>query len=60
VGRRVAVLRHPMPYGDLFAERVQRFATMEDLDRAGAEEREEYEPISLPVMSSTPASTTPR
>jgi predicted GTPase len=45
-GKRVAVLRHPMPYGDLVAERVQRFATMVDLDRAGvtAEEREEYEP----------------
>ncbi len=45
-GKRVAVLRHPMPYGDLATERVQRFAAMTDLDRAGvtAEEREEYEP----------------
>ncbi len=45
-GRRVAVLRHPMPYGDLARERVQRFATMADLDAAHctAEEREEYEP----------------
>jgi predicted GTPase len=45
-GRRVAVLRHPMPYGDLAAERVQRFATRADLDAAHctAEEREEYEP----------------
>lgn len=45
-GRRVAVLRHPMPYGDLAAQRVQRFATRADLDRAKctAEEREEYEP----------------
>jgi predicted GTPase len=45
-GRRVAVVRHPMPYGDLAAQRVQRFATLDDLDRAGAtlEEREEYEP----------------
>lgn len=45
-GKRVAVLRHPMPYGDLAGERVQRFATMADLDVAGctAEEREEYEP----------------
>jgi len=45
-GRRVAVVRHPMPYGDLLAQRVQRFATFADLDRAGAtlEEREEYEP----------------
>ncbi|MCD6732428.1 MAG: cyclic 2,3-diphosphoglycerate synthase [Burkholderiaceae bacterium] len=45
-GWRVAVLRHPMPYGDLVAARAQRFATMADLDAAGctAEEREEYEP----------------
>jgi predicted GTPase len=45
-GRRVAVLRHPMPYGDLLRQRVQRFATRADLDAAGstAEEREEYEP----------------
>jgi predicted GTPase len=45
-GRRVAVVRHPMPYGDLLAERVQRFASMADLERAGVtiEEREEYEP----------------
>ncbi len=45
-GRRVAALRHPMPYGDLLAERVQRFARIEDLDAAHCtiEEREEYEP----------------
>jgi predicted GTPase len=45
-GWRVAVLRHPMPYGDLAAARVQRFAVPADLDAAGctAEEREEYEP----------------
>jgi predicted GTPase len=45
-GRRVGVIRHPMPYGDLLAQRVQRLATLEDLDRADAtiEEREEYEP----------------
>lgn len=45
-GRRVAVLRHPMPYGDLLRERVQRFMTLADLDAAGCtvEEREEYEP----------------
>jgi predicted GTPase len=45
-GRQVAVLRHPMPYGDLFKERVQRFATLADLDDAQCtvEEREEYEP----------------
>ena len=45
-GRRVAVLRHPMPYGDLERQRVQRFARAADLDaaRCTAEEREEYEP----------------
>ncbi len=45
-GRRVAIVRHPMPYGDLAAQAVQRFATMDDLDRAHCtiEEREEYEP----------------
>ncbi len=43
---RCAVIRHPMPYGDLERERVQRFATREDLDEARCtlEEREEYEP----------------
>ena len=46
VGRRPVVVRHPMPYGDLVRERVQRFATLGDLDLAGVtvEEREEYEP----------------
>lgn len=45
-GRQVAVVRHPMPYGDLVAARVQRFASFEDLDAADVtlEEREEYEP----------------
>jgi predicted GTPase len=45
-GRRVVVVRHPMSYGDLVAARVQRFADLADLDRAGVtiEEREEYEP----------------
>jgi predicted GTPase len=45
-GFQVAVLRHPMPYGDLERQRVQRFASRVDLDAAGctAEEREEYEP----------------
>jgi len=45
-GVRVAVLRHPMPYGVLERQRVQRFATAADLDAADctAEEREEYEP----------------
>ncbi len=43
---RVAVLRHPMPYGDLALQRVQRFAVRADLDAAACtnEEREEYEP----------------
>src|SRR2546423_1100682 len=45
-GKRVAVLRPPMPYGDLAAQAVQRFERYEDLDAADAtiEEREEYEP----------------
>jgi predicted GTPase len=45
-GKRVAVLRHPMPYGDLTAQIVQRFERYEDLDAADCtiEEREEYEP----------------
>jgi len=45
-GMRVAALRHPMPYGDLARQRVQRFASAVDLDaaRCTLEEREEYEP----------------
>lgn len=45
-GVRIAVVRHPMPYGDLVAQAVQRFAGSEDLDAAKCtiEEREEYEP----------------
>src|SRR5918999_1552168 len=45
-GKRVAVLRHPMPYGDLTKQAVQRFADYADLDAADVtiEEREEYEP----------------
>jgi predicted GTPase len=45
-GRRVVCVRHPMPYGDLVRQRVQRFATPEDLERhqCTIEEREEYEP----------------
>jgi predicted GTPase len=44
--KRVAVLRHPMPYGDLTKQAVQRFERYEDLEAADAtiEEREEYEP----------------
>ncbi len=43
---RIVVIRHPMPYGDLVKQTVQRFATYEDLDRheCTIEEREEYEP----------------
>ncbi len=45
-GLRVAVVRHPMPYGDLEQQRVQRFATVADLARhhCTIEEMEEYEP----------------
>ncbi|MGQ9587407.1 MAG: cyclic 2,3-diphosphoglycerate synthase [Thermoplasmata archaeon] len=45
-GKRVVAVRHPMPYGDLEKQAVQRFATYEDLDRYDCtiEEREEYEP----------------
>jgi predicted GTPase len=45
-GLRPVVVRHPMPYGDLTAQRVQRFASPDDLDRhhVTIEEREEYEP----------------
>jgi predicted GTPase len=45
-GRRVAVIRHPMPYGDLVKQKVQRFAAYPDLDKheCTIEEREEYEP----------------
>jgi len=46
MGYRVAAVRHPMPYGDLVKQRVQRFATYADLDKheCTIEEREEYEP----------------
>jgi predicted GTPase len=45
-GKQVAVVRHPMPYGDLAAQAVQRFARYEDLEANDCtiEEREEYEP----------------
>ena len=45
-GRRVTVIRHPMPYGDLVKQKVQRFAAYSDLDKheCTIEEREEYEP----------------
>ncbi len=45
-GRKVVVIRHPMPYGDLAKQRVQRFATYEDMikQECTIEEMEEYEP----------------
>ena len=45
-GLKVVAIRHPMPYGDLAAQAVQRFANLEDLERqlCTIEEREEYEP----------------
>lgn len=46
MGKKVVAVRHPMPYGDLVKQAVQRFASYEDLDRyeTTIEEREEYEP----------------
>ena len=52
-GLSVALVRHPMPYGDLEAMRVQRFATLEDIDASSPtiEEREEYEaPVELGMI----------
>ena len=52
-GLRVALVRHPMPYGDLDAMRVQRFATLADIDASHPtiEEREEYErPVELGML----------
>lgn len=45
-GKRIIAVRHPMPYGDLETEAVQRFGTYEDMDKEKCtiEEREEYEP----------------
>jgi predicted GTPase len=46
MGKKVAAIRHPMPYGDLAKQAVQRFATLEDLKKhkCTIEEMEEYEP----------------
>jgi predicted GTPase len=46
MGYKVAAIRHPMPYGDLVKQKVQRFADYSDLDKheCTIEEREEYEP----------------
>jgi predicted GTPase len=52
-GLRVALVRHPMPYGDLEAMRVQRFACQADIDESSPtiEEREEYErPVELGMV----------
>jgi predicted GTPase len=55
-GKRISVIRHPMPYGNLEMQRVQRFATAADLDRQNCtiEEREEYEPyvdMGIPIYA---------
>ena len=46
MGKRPVIVRHPMPYGDLSEQKVQRFATVKDLERhkCTIEEMEEYEP----------------
>ena len=52
-GLRVALVRHPMPYGDLEAMRVQRFGSVSDIDasRPSLEEREEYEaPVRMGMV----------
>lgn len=55
-GYKVAAIRHPMPYGDLIKQEVQRFSSYEDLKKADVtiEEREEYEPwirLEIPVYA---------
>jgi predicted GTPase len=55
-GKRVAVIRHPMPYGNLAVQRVQCFVKPEDLDQQNCtiEEREEYEPyvdMGIPIYA---------
>ena len=46
MGKKLVVVRHPMPYGNLVEQKVQRFASYEDMDKhkCTIEEREEYEP----------------
>ncbi|MCL5874428.1 MAG: cyclic 2,3-diphosphoglycerate synthase [Candidatus Thermoplasmatota archaeon] len=46
MGKKVVAIRHPMPYGNLLEQKVQRFATMDDMvkQKCTIEEREEYEP----------------
>lgn len=53
MGKKLVVVRHPMPYGDLLAQECQRFETFEDLNKHNCtiEEREEYEPhLSLGMV----------
>ena len=60
-GKRVVAVRHPMPYGDLVAQRVQRYATLEDLDRYDTHDRGARGVRAAHherARSSTPASTT--
>ena len=47
MGKKVVTVRHPMPYGDLAAQAVQRFSTYDDFEKyqCTIEEREEYEPV---------------
>ena len=61
MGKQVAVVRHPMPYGDLRSQAVQRFAAFEDFARHACtiEEREEYEGLVEVGVPSSPGSTTP-
>lgn len=56
MGFKVAAVRHPMPYGDLVAQRVQKFETLEDLKKHNCtiEEMEEYEPhimAGIPIFA---------
>ncbi|MBI2507638.1 GTPase [Candidatus Woesearchaeota archaeon] len=55
-GYKVVAIRHPMPYGDLLKEEVQRFSSYDDLKKADVtiEEREEYEPwikLGIPIYA---------
>lgn len=46
MGKRISIIRHPMPYGDLVRQKVQKFTSLEDMEKASCtiEEMEEYEP----------------
>ena len=60
LGKKVAVIRHPMPYGDLVKQACQRYAKLADMDlhKCTIEEREEYEPHIAAVTSLCRAWTT--